>query len=106
MGTDYTEHRLAIVGAGVMGTNITTLALGYGVPVVLVDLRDDVLSVARKTIAQKLRHAQLMGALPPNRPQGELVTVVSLGDLADATTVIEVVIEVPETKANVLAEIS
>lgn len=106
MATDTTEHRLAIVGAGVMGTNIATLAVGYGVPVVLVDLSDDVLSLARKTVAQKLRHAQLMGALPQDRPQGELVTSVSLGDAADATTVIEAVVEVPETKAKVLAEIS
>ena len=89
-----------------MGTNITTLAVGYGVPVVLVDLSDDMLSLARKTVAQKLRHAQLMGALPQDRPQGELVTSVSLGDAADATTVIEAVVEVPETKAKVLAEIS
>jgi methoxymalonate biosynthesis protein len=106
MVADYTEHRLAVVGAGVMGMNITTLAVGHGVPVVLVDLNDDVLSVARNTIAQQLRHAQLMGALPPGRPQGELVTSVSLGDAGDATTVIEAVVEVPETKAKVLAEIS
>jgi methoxymalonate biosynthesis protein len=106
MGADYAEHRLAIIGAGVMGTNITALAVGHGVPVVLVDLSDDVLSLARTTIAQKLRHAQLMGALPPDRPQGELVTSVSLGDAADATTVIEAVVEVPETKAKVLAEVS
>ena len=106
MAADYTEHRLAIVGAGVMGTNITTLAVGYGIPVVLIDLSDEVLSVARKTIAQKLRHAQLMGALPPDRPPGELITSASLGDAADATTVIEAVVEVPEEKAKVLSEVS
>lgn len=106
MGADYAEHRLAIIGAGVMGTNITTLAVGHGVPVVLIDLSDDVLSQARTAIAQKLRHAQLMGALPADRPRGELVTSVSLGDAADITTVIEAVVEVPETKAKVLAEVS
>jgi methoxymalonate biosynthesis protein len=106
MEIDYTEHRLAIVGAGVMGTNITALAVGYGVPVVLVDVSQEVLSKARKTIAQKLRHAQLMGALPADRPQGELFTSVSLADAADATTVIEAVVEVPETKAKVLSEVS
>jgi methoxymalonate biosynthesis protein len=89
-----------------MGTNITTLALGYGVPVVLVDLTEELLSGARKTIAHKLRHAQVMGALPPDRQPGELVTSTSLGDAADATTVIEAVIEVPEAKAKVLAEVS
>jgi methoxymalonate biosynthesis protein len=101
MGTDDPD-RLAIVGAGVMGTNIATLAIGYGVPVVLVDVSDAVLDQARQTIKGKLRHAQLMGALPPGRPQPELVTSVSLDDVADATTVIEAVTELPETKAKVL----
>lgn len=105
MGTEYTDHRLAIVGAGVMGTNITTLALGHGVPVVLVDVDETLLSRAREIIKQKLRHAQMMGALP-GRPHGELVTSVSLGDVADATAVIEAVTELPETKARVLGGIS
>lgn len=85
-----------------MGTNIATLAIGYGVPVVLIDVSDAVLDQARQTIKGKLRHAQLMGALPPGRPQPELVTSVSLDDVADATTVIEAVTELPETKAKVL----
>jgi methoxymalonate biosynthesis protein len=106
MGTDLPDHRLAIVGAGVMGTNIATLATGHGVPVVLVDVADAVLSRARTTIAGKLRHAQLMGVLPPGRPPGTLTTSTSLDDAADATTVIEAVAEVPETKAKVLAGVS
>jgi methoxymalonate biosynthesis protein len=106
MGIESTGHKLAIVGAGVMGTNITTLALGYGVPVVLVDVGEDVLGRARKTITQKLRHAQLMGALPRDRTQGELLTSTSLRDAADATTVIEAVTEVAAAKEEVLTEIS
>lgn len=105
MSADHADHRLAIVGAGVMGTNISTLAVGHGVPVVLVDVDEDVLKQARKTIAQKLRHAQLMGVLPAVE-HGELVTSVSLDDTAGATTVIEAVAEVPETKAKVLTEVS
>ena len=105
MGAEYTDHRLAVVGAGVMGTNITTLALGHGVPVVLVDVDEAVLSRAREIIKQKLRHAQLMSALP-DRPHGQLVTSVSLDDVADATAVIEAVTELPGTKAKVLTEIS
>jgi methoxymalonate biosynthesis protein len=103
MGTDQPEHRLAIVGAGVMGTNISTLAVGHGIPVVLVDVSEDVLAGARKTIAQKLRHAQLMGALPADRPQGKLTTSTSMEDVANATTVIEAVTEVAETKNKVLS---
>lgn len=106
MRTDQSEHRLAIVGGGVMGTNIATLATGYGIPVTLIDVDDAVLATARKTISGKLRHAQLMGALPPDRARGELVTSTSMHDVADATTVIEAVTEIPETKAKVLTEAS
>ena len=106
MSTDRGGHRLAIVGGGVMGTNITTLALGHGIPVVLIDVSEAVLARSRKTIAQKLRHAQLMGALPADRPHGELTTSTSLRDAEDATAVIEAVTELPQTKAKVLAEVS
>lgn len=99
-------HRLAIVGAGVMGTNITALALGHGVSVSLVDLDEEVLDRARRTIRQKTRHAQLMGALPAGREPGVLSTGTSLKAVADATTVIEAVTEVAETKFEVLAEVS
>jgi methoxymalonate biosynthesis protein len=105
MSVEYAGHHLAVVGAGVMGTNITALAVGHGVPVILVDVDEAVLSAARATIGQKLRHAQLMGALP-DRPHGELVTSVSLGDVADVTAVIEAVTELPAIKAEVLAEVS
>jgi len=105
MGTDQPEHRLAIVGAGVMGTNIATLAIGHGVPVVLIDVSDPVLARARQTITQKLRHAQLMGAFAGG-PHGKLTTSTSLDEVADATTVIEAVTELPETKAKVLAGVS
>lgn len=105
MGTDYTDHRLAVIGSGVMGTNISTLALGHGVPVTLVDLDDAKLAAARTLIKQKLRHAQLMGVLP-DRPQGTLTTTTSLADIADATTVVEAVVEIAETKYKVLAEAS
>jgi methoxymalonate biosynthesis protein len=89
-----------------MGTNIATLATGYGIPVTLIDVSDAVLATARATISQKLRHAQLMGALPPDCPRGELVTSTSMHDVAEATTVIEAVTEIPETKAKVLTEAS
>jgi methoxymalonate biosynthesis protein len=106
MSTEYQVHRLAIVGAGVMGTNISALATGHGIRVVLVDVSDAVLAEAKKAIRGKVRHAQLMGALPPERPLGELVTTTSLDDVADATTVIEAVTEVAEAKAKVLAGVS
>jgi methoxymalonate biosynthesis protein len=105
MSVEYAGQQLGVVGAGVMGTNITALAVGHGVPVVLVDVNEAVLSAAKESVRHKLRHAQLMGALPDG-PHGELVTSVSLGDVADAKAVIEAVTEVPSVKAGVLAEVS
>jgi methoxymalonate biosynthesis protein len=104
--TDQPAHRLAIVGGGVMGTNIATLATGYGIPVTLVEISETALAKARTAIAQKSRHAQLMGTLPPDVRRGELLTSTSMSDVADATAVIEAVTELPGTKARVLAEAS
>jgi methoxymalonate biosynthesis protein len=106
MRTDQPGHRVAILGGGVMGTNIATLTLGHGIPVILIDVNQTVLAQAREAVNQKLRHAQLMGTLPPDRPRGGLETSTSLDDIADATAVIEAVTEVPETKAKVLADAS
>jgi methoxymalonate biosynthesis protein len=104
--TDQQEPRLAVIGAGVMGTNITALALGHGVNVTLVDVDDEVLAAARTAVRQKLKHAQLLDVLPADRRRGELVTTTSLADTAGATSVVEAVVEVPEVKRKVLTEVS
>ena len=106
MNNGEQEHRIAVIGGGVMGTNIAALAIGHGVPVVLVEVDDAAVTRAKQTVRQKLRHAQLMGALPEGRQPGEFTPSLSTSAAADATTVIEAVTEVPETKAKVLAEVS
>ncbi|WP_433733308.1 3-hydroxyacyl-CoA dehydrogenase family protein [Nocardia sp. CA-129566] len=98
-------HRLAVLGAGVMGTGIATLALGHGLPVTLVDIDESVLEQARRSIALDMRHARLMGAAPDTAP-GELVTTTSIADAAQATVVIEAVTELPGSKAAALAEVA
>jgi methoxymalonate biosynthesis protein len=106
MNTGEPVHRIAVIGGGVMGTNIAALAIGHGIPVVLVEVGDSALSRAKETVRQKLRHAQLMGALPAGRQPGGFTQSLSASAAADATTVIEAVTELPETKAKVLAEVS
>ncbi|MEU4301253.1 3-hydroxyacyl-CoA dehydrogenase family protein [Kitasatospora aureofaciens] len=100
------EQLIAIVGAGVMGTGISTLVVGAGLPVVLVDVDQGVLERATTAIANGLRHAQLTGALPPGRTPGELRTTLSLSDVAAADVVIEAVTELPDQKAQVLSAVS
>lgn len=99
------NHRIGVLGAGVMGAAIATLAVGHGVPVVLVDVDDETLAKARKEVRQQLKLARLMGKLP-RTGEAELVTTTDYADLADVTSVIEAVTEKPELKAKVLAEVS
>jgi methoxymalonate biosynthesis protein len=106
MNTGEPEHRIAVIGGGVMGTNIAALAIGHGIPVVLVEVDEAALSRAKETVRQKLRHAQLMGALPAGRQPGGFTQSLSASAAADAAAVIEAVTELPETKAKVLAEVS
>jgi methoxymalonate biosynthesis protein len=94
--------RVAVLGAGVMGTGIAALAVGCGVPVVLVDVDDETLARARASVAQQSRLAQLMGALPGATAAGELTTTTDVGRVAGATAVIESVTERIEVKAAVL----
>ncbi|WP_181777168.1 3-hydroxyacyl-CoA dehydrogenase family protein [Amycolatopsis pittospori] len=97
--------RIAVVGAGVMGSGIAATALGHGVDVVLVDVDSATLEQARRRIGEQLRHASLLGALP-EVPAGELTATTVIGDVAGAAVVIEAVTELPEAKAKALAEIS
>ncbi|MGC5346837.1 3-hydroxyacyl-CoA dehydrogenase family protein [Streptomyces sp. DT171] len=98
--------RLTVLGAGVMGASIATLAVGHGVPVLLVDTDRDKLAAAGDRIEHELRLARLMGALPDGAPPGELTTSASVTDAAGSDAVIEAITEIAELKAKVLSEVS
>ncbi|HEX7304451.1 3-hydroxyacyl-CoA dehydrogenase family protein [Lentzea sp.] len=97
---------IAVLGAGVMGTGIATLAIGHGVDVTLVDVDDDKLATARAAVKQQLRGAKIMGTMPKSGPVGELVCTTDLSDVAAAEAVVEAVTELADLKAKVLAEVS
>lgn len=100
------DTTIAVLGAGVMGTGISTLIVGQGIPVILVDVDKNALQRARGKIKSGLRHAQLMGAISAERAPGPLHTTFSSSDIAAATAVIEAITESPELKSKVLAESS
>lgn len=106
MSNERETPRLAIVGAGVMGVGLATLAVGCGLPVAVVDVDPGALQRIPAEVAGQLRLARLMGALPREVTAGELRTATSLDAVAGATAVIEAVTELPELKAKVLAEVS
>jgi methoxymalonate biosynthesis protein len=99
-------QRLAVLGAGVMGTGIATLATGRGLPVTLVDVDEDRLAAARAGVARQLRLARMMRSLPADVTAGPLETTTSLRDVVAATAVVEAVTERAHLKEAVLAEVS
>jgi methoxymalonate biosynthesis protein len=101
-----TDGQIAVLGAGVMGVGIATLALGHGVPVLLVDVDAAKLDQAFIDVATQLRLAQLMGARSGEEPIGELETSMSVHDAAEVTVVIEAITEVAELKSKALNEVS
>jgi methoxymalonate biosynthesis protein len=103
MTDEPAAHRLAVLGAGVMGASITSMALGHGVPVVLVDTDPDRLAQARDVVAQQLRLASLVGALPAQVSPAELTTSGTVAAAAGATALIEAVTEDAALKAEALA---
>jgi methoxymalonate biosynthesis protein len=100
------DTHLAVLGAGVMGTAIATLAIGRGLAVTLVDVDAGALERARRTVPQQLRMARLMGALPRDAAADELTTTTAIADLAGAGAVVESVTELPRVKADVLGAAS
>lgn len=106
MTDDQIVARLAVLGAGVMGVSITTLVLGHGLPVLLVDVDATKLEGAHIDVVKQLRLAQLIGARSAEKPIGELVTSTSVHDAAEATMVIEAITEVAELKSKALRELS
>ncbi|MEK8168960.1 3-hydroxyacyl-CoA dehydrogenase NAD-binding domain-containing protein [Streptomyces sp. M19] len=61
---------VVVLGAGVMGVGITTLLLGHGLTVRLVETDREQLARAPGLIRRELRMAALMGALPSGVEEG------------------------------------
>ncbi|WP_141576714.1 3-hydroxyacyl-CoA dehydrogenase family protein [Actinomadura sp. WMMA1423] len=102
MTTAGGAHRLLVLGGGTMGSGIAALALGHGVPVTLVEVDAARLAAASAAVRTKVRHAQLMDALPEGRSPAELTGATEIPAPAAATAVIEAVTENAEDKAKAL----
>ena len=98
--------RLTVLGAGVMGTGIATLAIAHGIPVTLVDVEPAVLERARVSVDRQLRHAQLLDATPDGVPPGELTLTTSVAECVGSLAVIEAISEHAEQKDKILREVS
>jgi 3-hydroxybutyryl-CoA dehydrogenase len=100
--------RVAIVGAGTMGSGIAHVFAQHGWDTALVDVSRAALDHARATIARHLERQVQKGALPGNARDaalGRLATDTRLDVVATAELVVEAATENPEVKFRLFQEL-
>lgn len=97
-------RKVAILGAGLMGSGIAVCFLGAGIPVVLLDQTDDMLAKGRKEVGKALASLVKRGIIFEGLAQGLQVllsTTLDYDDLADCDLIIEAVFERMDIKEAV-----
>lgn len=101
-------RRMAVVGAGIMGTGIAQIAAQAGIEVVLFDNREGAAQAARDTLSQTLDRLATKGKLTASDAQAtleRLTVATALSELSDADLVIEAIIERLDAKQALLAQL-
>lgn len=98
--------RIAVLGAGTMGTGITALALGHGVPVTLVEADSRQREQARSRVRTHLRFAQMTGKAPAGGEAASFDVTADIQDTAGCSVVVEAVTEDAGLKAQVWKQVS
>jgi 3-hydroxybutyryl-CoA dehydrogenase len=98
--------RLAVIGAGLMGSGIAQVSAVAGWDVVMRDVTDDALARGRGAIETSLARFAAKGTLSDDDVQaalGRISTSTDLGAAADADIVVEAVFEDIDTKAEIFS---
>ena len=100
--------KIAVLGAGTMGSGIVTVALMAGRQVVMVDIADAALAKGRSAIEKNLEKAREKGRLTEEIPAilARLTTATDYAAIGDCSLVIEAVSENPVVKGKVFELIS
>lgn len=101
-------RRMAVVGAGIMGTGIAQIATQAGIEVVLFDNREGAAQAARDTLSQTMDRLVTKGKLTTNDAQATLERLrvaTALPELSDVDLVIEAIIERLDAKQALLAQL-
>ena len=93
-----------MVGAGVMGTSIASMALAHSISVILIDTDANQLDRASRQIATQLRHGRLLSKLPFDRPTGQLAIDTKFDLTGGVIAVIEAITENRDLKCDVLRQ--
>jgi 3-hydroxybutyryl-CoA dehydrogenase len=101
-------RRMAVVGAGIMGTGIAQIAAQAGIEVVLFDNREGAAQAARDTLSQTMDRLVTKGKLTTSDAQAtleRLKVATALPELSDVELVIEAIIERLDAKQELLAQL-
>jgi 3-hydroxybutyryl-CoA dehydrogenase len=101
--------RVAVIGAGVMGHSIAQVFAQAGIPVHLVDLKNDLLARALKLVKSNLQTLADYGRVSPQAIPTILDRIQPTTNLASTVKevdfVLEAVAEIPEVKKKVFAQL-
>jgi len=101
--------RVAVIGAGVMGHSIAQVFAQAGILVSLVDVKNALLTHALQLVKSNLQTLADCGRVSPQAIPAILARIRPTTDLADAVKevdfVLEAVVEIPEVKKNVFAQL-
>jgi 3-hydroxybutyryl-CoA dehydrogenase len=101
-------RRVAVIGAGLMGSGIAQVAAVNGWDVVLRDVTDEALDRARVAVEKSTAKLVAKGSLADSDRDialGRITTTTDLAAAADADLVVEAVFEQVEVKREVFAEL-
>jgi 3-hydroxybutyryl-CoA dehydrogenase len=96
--------RVAVIGAGTMGSGIAQVTAIHGYEVVMVDISQDVLSGGMKSIQSSLSRMEKKGKLTPEQSggiMGRISPSIRMEEAAEAEIVIEAVPENLELKKQI-----
>jgi 3-hydroxyacyl-CoA dehydrogenase len=106
----YSISKVAVLGSGVMGSQIAAHCINAGLEVILLDLKSDDSKRPNKTVEESLKKASKMKPAPFGKP--DFTQRIEMGNFEDdfdklkeADWICEVIIEKMEIKKNLMARI-
>jgi len=99
---------IAVVGAGTMGAGIAESAALAGMSVALMDVREAALERGKQTIERDLARRVKKGNISEDESEdalGRIQTTTSVGDLSEASLIVEAVVEDMDVKKKVFGDL-
>ncbi len=101
-------RKTAVIGSGTMGNGIAHTFAQYGFPVVLIDIKEELISKALATITKNLDRQVAKGTITEdqkNKTLGNITTSVELSAAADCDLAVEAATENAEIKRKIFTEL-